>query len=326
MSRAARSAAALLALAALASACGGGAEGPPAAPSPEATLEAASPGATPAQQGFPVTLTDDEGVEVTLAEAPQRIITFAPSQTEIVFALGLGDRVIGVSGEFDDYPPAAREIERVGGAGEFGVDPNEERVVELQPDLMLSAFLGGEWKERLRGLGIPVFTTIATGFEDALADIETVGALTGAAEAARALTAEMRAEAAAVEAAVGTEGPVTCFFEVGFNGGFFTVGPGAIEYELLERAGCDPVTADAGEPYPQWSVEALVEDDPDVYLVAEESGGTPRAVARRPGFADLSAVREGRVVLVDSDLVSRPGPRLVEGLAALAGALHPGAL
>lgn len=270
---------------------------------------------------FPLTLTDDEGVKVTIDSEPERIITFAPSQTEILFALGVQDRIVGVSGPFDDFPPEAQEIEQVGGAGEFGVDPNEERVVELEPDLMLSAFIGGEWKERLRGLGIPVFTTIAATFDDALLDIETVGRLTGAVDEAEGLTNRMRTEAADIEDGVAGEDRVTCFFEVGFEGGFFTVGPGAIEYELLERAGCDPVTSEAGEPYPQWSVEVLVEDDPEVYFVAEESGGAVEAVGRRAGFESLQAVANGRVYLVDSDLVSRPGPRLVEGLRVLAEAL-----
>lgn len=275
---------------------------------------------------FPVTIVDDEGVEVTIEREPQRIITFAPSHTETVFALGLGDRLVGVSGPFDDFPPEAEEVEEVGGAGEFGVDPNEERVVELEPDIMLTAFIGGEWKDRLRELGIPVFTTLASEFDDALADIQTVGRLTGAVAEAEALTTSMRAEAQGLSDAVASEDQVTCFFEVGFEGGFFTIGPGALEFELLQRAGCDPVTKGVTEPYPQWSVEQLVEDDPEVYLVAEESGGTVGSVGKRDGFDSLRAVRNRRVILVDSDLVSRPGPRLVEGLRAFAEALHPGAL
>ena len=99
------------------------------------------------------------------------------------------------------------------------------------------------------------------------------------------------------------------------------MGPGSLEYDLLRRAGCDPVTASAEDPYPQWSVEQLVEDDPDVYL-ASEFGQSLDAVTDRPGIEDLRAVRAGRVYLVDGDLISRPGPRLVEGLEALAEALH----
>jgi iron complex transport system substrate-binding protein len=146
--------------------------------------------------------------------------------------------------------------------------------------------------------------------------------VTGATTAAERVVARMRAGADAVKQAVASEQPVTCFFEVSFQP-LYTVGPGSFIYDLLQRAGCDPVTADAKDAYPQWSVEELVRDDPDVYLVSSESGGTVSQVERRPGYDALSAVRQHRVYLVDSDLVSRAGPRVVAGLRALAEALHP---
>lgn len=265
--------------------------------------------------GFPMTLTDDEGVETTLQVEPARIVTFAPSHTEIVFALGLGDRLVGVSGPFDDFPPEATDIQPVGGAG--GVEPNVEQVVALEPDILLTAFIGGEWKERLRQVGVPVFTTLAASFEDTLADIETLGSLLGAEDAAASVTADMRAEADAVSSAVTSAEPVSCFLDLS---DLFTVGPGSLEFDLLERAGCRPITASADDPYPQWSLEQLVEDDPDVYLVSE---GVPvERVIRQPGIRDLSAVRAGRVVEVDADLISRPGPRVAQGIAELAGALR----
>lgn len=266
-------------------------------------------------EGFPLTVTDDEGAELTLEAAPERIVTFAPSHTEIVFELGLGDRLVGVSGPFDDYPPEAASIEAV--AGRSGVEPNIEKVVSLEPDLLLTAFIGGEWKERLRGLDIPVFTTLAASFEDTLTDIETVGRLLGADDKAADLTASIEADAEATQEEIEGSEPVSCFLDLS---DLFTVGPGSLEFDLMELAGCAPVTATADDPYPQWSLEQLVEDDPAVYLVAE---GVPiEQVSSQEGIRELTAVREGRIHEVDADLISRPGPRVAEGIAEIAELLH----
>ena len=134
--------AALVAASLLVGACSSGAStsAPTAVPSPTAA--------------FPLTLVDDDGLSVTLAAPPARIVTFAPSITEILFALGLGDRIVGVSGPYDDHPAAAADIPEVGGAGDFGVDPNLETVVGLEPDLFLTIAGGDAWKQRLRDLGV----------------------------------------------------------------------------------------------------------------------------------------------------------------------------
>jgi iron complex transport system substrate-binding protein len=271
---------------------------------------------------FPVTITDDDGVAVTLDAPPERIVTFAPSATEVVFALGLGDRLVGVAGAFDDYPVAAKDIDEIGGAGDFGVDPNIEKVLSLRPDLFLTISGGDQWKERLRDLGVPVFTTNSTDLADVFHDIATVGRLTGTVGAAGAIVAKMQAAAADVEARVEGDPAVRCFYEV-YYPPLTTVGPDTFIGDLLGRAGCRSVSARARSDYPQWSVEDLVRQNPEVYLVSSESGATPKAVASRPGFDAVAAIAAGRVIPVDADLVSRPGPRVVEGLRLLARALHP---
>jgi iron complex transport system substrate-binding protein len=317
--RSARTRLEVLLLLLLAAACGGTSS----TPSGSATLSpAGATGASPAATAFPVTITDDDGVSVTIESEPERIVTFAPSATELIFALGLGDRLVGVSGPFDDYPAEAAEIEEVGGAGDFGVDPSIERVVALEPDLLLTIKGGDQWKGRLRELDVPVVTLDATDLDDLLADIEVAGAITGTTEEAAALVADLRAQADEIRAAVGGVEPVTCFYET-FYPPLYTVGPGTFIYDLLERAGCDPVTSSADQQYPEWSVEALVEQGPDVYLVSSESGASPRAVAGRNGFDAIAAVAEGRVVPIDADLAERPGPRIVLGLQLIAEALHP---
>ena len=280
-------------------------------------------GSSHSSVAFPVTITDDDGQQVTIDAPPQRIVTFAPSMTETVYALGLGDRLVGVSGKYDDYPAAAKHVQEIGGAGEFGVDPNVEEVVALEPDLFLTIEGGDQWKQTLRDLGVPVVTLNATDLPDLLSDIRAVGSITGATEAADALTADMQSRADEVTAAVeAAGGPVSCFFEV-YYPPLTTIGPNTFIYDLLERAGCDPTTAGAKTDYPTWSVEKLIAGQPAVYLATAESAKSPEAVASRLGFDAISAVAGGAVALVDSDLVTRPGPRVIEGLEALEAALHP---
>jgi iron complex transport system substrate-binding protein len=269
---------------------------------------------------FPLTITDDDGVEVTIDAEPQRIVTFAPSMTEIVYALGLGDRLVGVSGPFDDYPAEAKDVEEVGGAGDFGVDPTIEKVVSLEPDLFLTIPGGDQWKQRLRDLDIPVVTLHADDLDDLLGDIETIGELTGAVEEAQLLAKQMDTRADAIAQSVRVAAPVTCFFEV-YYPPLTTVGPNTFIFDLLERAGCAPVTEEAKTDYPEWSVDELVADGPEVYLVTPESARTVAAVSKRPGFSGIPAIEDHRVVLVDGDLVTRAGPRVIDGLRQLAEAL-----
>ena len=220
-----RSMGAVVALLLVLTACAGSTNTP-------AASDGSSSVATPAS-AFPQTITDDDGQQVTIGAAPQRIVTFAPSMTEIVFALGLGDRVVGVSGKYDDYPAAAKGIQEVGGAGDFGVDPNIEEVVSLQPDLFLTIAGGDQWKQRLRDLGIPVVTLDATDFPDLLDDIRTLGEITGAADEAASLTSDMQRRADDVAAAVDQAGgPVTCFFEV-YYPPLTTIGPDTYIFDLF---------------------------------------------------------------------------------------------
>jgi iron complex transport system substrate-binding protein len=301
-------------LAALAAACGEAGSGSSSSPPGQGDGHATSPSTS----SYPMTMTDDDGVEVRIDAPPERLVTWAPSNTELLFALGLGDRVVGVSGPFDDFPAEAKSIQRVGGEG--GIEPSVEKVLALHPDLVLNGFLGGdEWKGRLRDLGVVVFSVYAEDLDDALNDIETVGRLTGATDAAGSLVRTLRSRAEAVR---GPEEPrVSCFLEVGYPD-LYTVGPLDFPFDLLERAGCDPVTEEAGSPYPLWSLEQLVEDDPEVYILTSEAGITPAEVAERPGYGSISAIEQGRVYLIDSELITRPGPRVVDGLEELARLLH----
>ena len=280
--------------------------------------------ATATAAAFPVALTDDAGREVTLEAEPQRIVSLAPSNTEIVCALGGCDRLVAVT-DFDDYPPEVTELPAVVLFAEVDV----ELVRAAEPDLVLAAgneFTPTEVIEQLADLGLPVLALYAESLDEVYADIELVGRAIGADAEADALVAGMRADEDAVEEAVaGAERPRT-FYEVSyFEGTIYTAGEGSFLASLIELAGGEPITGD-----PQSfaiELEELVAADPELILLGDatyDPSITPESVAARPGWAEMTAVREGRVIPVGDDvLITRPGPRIIEGLEALARAIHP---
>lgn len=291
---------------------------------PTPTL-ATTPTAAPSVAApYPVTLTDDAGRSVTLVAAPQRIVSLAPSNTEIVCALGACADLVGVT-DFDDYPPEVADVDRV----VVGAQVDVEKVVAADPDLVIAA--GNELTPsavigQLSGLDLPVLVLYPETLDEIYADIELVGAALDVTAAADELTALMQARVAAVEARLtGAERPRT-FYEVGiFAGTIYTAGQGSFLASLLETAGAEPVTGDAVSTSIQ--LEDLVVADPQLILLGDaayDGSITPESVADRQGWAGIGAVRDGRVVVFEEDLVvTRPGPRIVDGLEALARAIHP---
>jgi iron complex transport system substrate-binding protein len=280
-----------------------------------ATPIAAAPATTAV---FPLTTADALGRTFTFTEPPQRIVSLIPSNTEILFALGLGDRVVGVD-VFSDFPAEAQEKPRV---GDF-LNPDLEGMVAADPDLVLAtASHDASVLPALDRLGIPALAIEPTNLGQVLADIERIAAIAGVPERGRALACDLAERIAAVEAAVaGAERP-RVFFEISTD--LYTAGPGSFIDDLISRAGGANVAADAAIAWPQLSAEAVVAADPEVILlVDQEAGATPETVAARPGWGQIAAVRNGRVVNLAPDPVVRPGPRLVDGLEEMARVLHP---
>lgn len=306
-SRTARTAAALLALAlaaatlALAGCAGSSAE-------PVATEQV--------KAAFPATVTDDASRTVTIDAAPERIVSLAPANTEILFALGLGDKVVGVT-TYDDYPAEVEDIPKM---GDF-VQPNVEAIAGARPDLIVATTgVQGDALAKLEAIGAPVMAIDPQSLDGLYEDITELGELTGATEEADALVSDMKADVAEIESAVAGEEKPSVFVEIGYDP-LFAVGPGTLLGELVERAGGANVVEQAG--YAGYSVEQLLAADPDVYLATKGSMGDPTGLEKRAGYAKLSAVASGRVVMLDDNLVTRPGPRIVEGLRLIAEALHP---
>jgi iron complex transport system substrate-binding protein len=275
-----------------------------------------APTATPVAS---ITVVDDVGNTVTLNTEPQRIISLAPANTEILYALGLGDRVVGVT-EYCNYPPEAAEKPKVGGFS----DVDLEQVVGLEPDLVLATSLHtSEVVPALQERGVPVFVADPQTVLGVLETIRTIGHITGKDQAAGALTSHMQEGISAVQETIKDAPRPRVFWELGPE--LYTAGPGSFLNDLIVMAGGENVAADAESPWPQLSLEAIVLKDPAIVVLADHNyGETAESVTQRPGWWNITAVREGRIVeLTDDDIFSRPGPRIVEGLEFLAQAFHP---
>ena len=272
---------------------------------------------------YPITLTDDLGREVTIEALPERIISLAPSNTEILFALGLGNRVVGVT-DFCDYPPEALAKEKVGGAW----TPDAEKIVALNPDFVLAAGINPiDLIDILDGLEIAVFGIEATDLDDILNDIRTVGQITDKEAEANALTDEMQNQIDAVTdetAGLATEEkPRT--FHICYHEPIWTCGQDTFIHSLIEGAGGVNIFADIAG-YQSVDIESVIGRDPEVIIVTAMGGtasGTWEWVLTEPRLAGVSARQNGRVYYVESNWVERPGPRIVLGLEVVAKCIHP---
>jgi iron complex transport system substrate-binding protein len=292
-------------------------------PVPTATAaegSAATPAATSEPEATPITLIDPTGAEVTLEGPPERIGSFSPAVTEILFAIGAGDAVVVVD-RFSNFPEAAAELPMLSAFPELNVE------ALLAHDPQLVVLTGGNQgeAEQLRQLDTPVlFLDGATSIEGIYTHIDLLGQATGHRSEAEALVAQIRARIDELETALAAvdEGP-TVYYEL--DPGLFTVGPGSFIAELLTILKVRNIAADAESPFPLITAEAIIDASPEVVILADaQFGETAEAVSARPGWDAIAAVRENRIIEIeDADIVSRPGPRVGEALAVLARLLYP---
>ncbi|MBC7231125.1 MAG: cobalamin-binding protein [Actinobacteria bacterium] len=276
------------------------------------------------EERSPGVFTDDLGREVTLEEAPSRIVSVSPACTEILFALGLGDKVVGVT-EYCDYPEEALEKEKIG----TFTTPSLEAIVALNPDLVLAT--GGVQAEvlgRMEELGLTVYAVNPTTFDETLATILEVGEITGTTRRAEEIVTDMNQRAVEVARRVnemearGKARP-RAFFEIYYENNVWTVGKGSIISNLIRLAGGENIGDMESGDYYEFSVEALMSQNPQVYLVGSGSMFEPGDITSRPGWDRMDAVRDGRVYVIEENLLYRTGPRLIDGLEAIHAALYP---
>jgi len=271
----------------------------------------------------PGTYTDDLDRGVVIEEVPQRIVCFGPSITEIVFALGLGERVVGVD-DFSDYPEEAQALPKVGNS----LSPSLESLVGLAPDLVFT-LKHAQFNSELEAMEINYFVLHPADIDGILANIELVGAVTDSIDEATALVESMEERIANVQELVGGAAPVSVFFIVDATDPTlpWTAGPGSFIHALIIMAGGENVAGDAPMAWAQFSIEEVVSADPDIIVIQTMLGGIPTieiaALEAHPIWGEMSAVSQGNVYLVDGDLVSRSGPRIVDGLEELAKVIHP---
>jgi len=289
----------------------------PGSPTPQVqeTPEDAAPAT---QSDFPVEITDYHGNVVTVAKKPETIVSLAPAVTEVLYALGAGDRLTGVT-SMDDYPPQAAEVDKV---GDFE-GPNVELVLQKDPDLVISGgYMHEEAMETLTGAGITVLPVEAESFENVYASIENIGKAVGASAAAAELIEGMELDVADVRDQVADLSPVRVFYMLSYGEEIWTGSEGTFIHDMIGYAGGVNIAAKADTPWTRYSMEALVEGNPqvivcDVYVDAE-------AVKADPALQGVDAVVNDRVYTVsDTDIFTLGGPRLIQGLQELVGMLHP---
>jgi iron complex transport system substrate-binding protein len=294
---------------------------------PISTAASATPVETPATGTvYPLTLTDDAGRDVTITADPQRIVSLAPSNTEIACVVDACDELVGIT-DYDAFPPEVSEIDDV----VIGAQVDVEKVVAAEPDLVLAAGNGitpDAILEQLDELGLTVLVLYPETLDEIYADIELVGEALDEADAAAQQVATMKEQIAQVTDALDESADTTprVFYEVSvFEGQIYTAGESSFVASMIELAGGEPIIGDAVTTV--IGLEDLVAADPEVILLGDAAYDptvTPQAVANRPGWGEMTAVVNARVQPMPDDLViTRPGPRIAQGVLALARAIHP---
>ncbi len=275
-------------------------------------LALAAPGAT----GAVVQAVDDTGATVTLAAAARRIVSLAPHATELLYAAGGGARVIGVS-EASDWPPAARALPRVGDSRAIDL----ERIFALAPDLVVTwPYTAPEQVLRLRARGIAVFTTDPRTIEGIFADLERLGTLLGTEARTNELAAAARGRLAQRRSSSAGKRKLTVFYEI-WPSPLFSIGGAHLISQAMEACGGANVFAALALPAPTVGVEAVLAAKPEAIIAAADDGLRPEWLDEWRRWPALPAVAQGNLLVVDGNLLHRPGPRFLDGVDQLCALL-----
>ncbi len=249
---------------------------------------------------------------------PARLISLAPSSTEILFAIGAGEKVVAVDG-YSDYPPEVRARQRIGS----DLEPSLERIVALKPEIVFTATSANSEAtvNALERLGIAVFVSRSGSLAEIFTDIAGIGDASNREREADALSQKMRAELDLIGARARTRPPVSAVVVV-WPEPLTVAGAGSHVHELLQLAGGTNLAADSPQPFPTYSTERLLKRAPEVLIIGTHAQAAP-PLATFERLTSIPAVQNHRVHLIDGDLLFRPGPRIIEGARQLEHLLHP---
>jgi iron complex transport system substrate-binding protein len=263
---------------------------------------------------------DQTGRTVDVPDNPHRLVSLAPNITEVVYALGLGDELVGDT-DYCDFPPQAKNKPHIGAM----VNPSLERIVALKPDLALGTPEANrrETADQLERLGIPLYGVTASTLPGTLASIEDLGKILGRASEAGSLVAEMQARIDRVKKRIEGRPKPKVLYVVWYRP-LITVGPNTFIADVIRAAGGIPLGENLKGEWPRLTLEELLPQNPDVILLSKTEAFSPskEEFQSLPGWKDLRAVKEGRMFFV-SEAIERPCPRLIDALEELAGILHP---
>ena len=258
-------------------------------------------------------ITDDLGRRITIPERVERVVSLAPNLTENIFAVGAGDRLIGVT-SFCNYPEAAQKIQKVGDT----ISPNIETIIALKPQIVFvsTASQIETFTKTLEGQNITVFVTNPKDLSGVLANLKQLGEIFGTQAKAAALLDDLQKRIAAVDARVKDKAKTKAFVQISKEP-LFTIGKESFLTEIIERAGGTSVTSDVATAYPKISKETALALSPGVIILSE----SPDNLEPNDVFKNSPAIKNGKVFKISADILSRPGPRIVDALEQIAEAL-----
>jgi iron complex transport system substrate-binding protein len=266
-------------------------------------------------------LEDALGRSVQVPFSPRRIVSLAPDITETLFALGLDSQIVGVT-RFSNFPPAAQDKPKVG----TYVDINTEAIVNLNPDLILGTGAGNSriQVEKLERLGFSVFVVYPKNFDEILQTIHLIARVVGRKEEGETIVREIRHRTEQIHRLVRGRGRPLVFIQIGQDP-IFTVSNGSFAHDLIAMAGGENIAKGERIPYPSYSLEEVILRSPEVIIISSMyvDAEQPRWLDHWKRWEIIPAVKNNRLHIIDSDLIDRPSPRIINGLEQLARIIHP---